>query len=212
MTPRLLSVDIQTWANRLSNYLDTIKDKLSFRVGDSNASENGIILWDDNSGYPVVSKNGEWRQIVLADGKFSALATTQTAALANTPYTIPWVANLSDGISVSASGAITVSKPGFYTISFSAQILATSSSDKSFYFWPRINGADMTDSAIKETTHSNGQTKIVSRSVLMELSENDTIEALWAVSDTDGRLDATPATTFCPACPAATIKMFRVCQ
>jgi hypothetical protein len=105
-----------------------------------------------------------------------------------------------------------VSKPGFYTISFSAQILATSSSDKSFYFWPRINGADMTDSAIKETTHSNGQTKIVSRSVLMELSENDTIEALWAVSDTDGRLDATPATTFCPACPAATIKMFRVCQ
>jgi hypothetical protein len=32
------------------------------------ATENGIILYDNVNGYPVVSKDGEFRQIVLADG------------------------------------------------------------------------------------------------------------------------------------------------
>jgi hypothetical protein len=32
------------------------------------AAEDGVLLWDAANGYPVVSKDGVWRQITLADG------------------------------------------------------------------------------------------------------------------------------------------------
>lgn len=41
--------------------------RLQWITQDSNPSENGILLWDETNGYPVVSKAGEWQQVILGD-------------------------------------------------------------------------------------------------------------------------------------------------
>jgi len=212
MIPRLFNSDIQTWANRLANYLDTIRDKLSFKLKDSNASEDGVMLWDNEFGYPVVSKDGEWRQIVLSDGKFSAISTGNIiAASANTGYTIDYdQVYISDGIAIN-NGVITFQRAGVYLISFTAQISSNSSSTKNFYFWPRLNGVDAPGSTMAVSLHSNNAVSVVSRAVLFTLNENDTIEAMWGVNDVDGWLNATSG-TFSPVSPSSTISITRICR
>ena len=51
------------WAERLVSYMTRIRTLLSTRLDSDNPSQDGIILWD-RTGYPVVSKNDEFRQIV----------------------------------------------------------------------------------------------------------------------------------------------------
>ena len=64
--------DFLQWGRQLSLYLQQNLAKLGFKTATDNPSENGVILWDEVNGYPVVSKNGEWvRQVVLEDGKYA---------------------------------------------------------------------------------------------------------------------------------------------
>lgn len=213
MTPRLLSVDVQSWANRLTRYLDSIRSLLQFKTPDAKASQDGIILWDNDNGYPVVTKDGEFRQVVLSDGKFTATCTTsQTASAANTAYTIPWdTVSVQDGITVS-NGEITIGKPGVYIVTFTAQIASNNIVAKHFWFWPRLNGANMSGGTIKASAYRANSIDIVSRSILFNFSANDIIEARWAVDNTGGWLDAASSTAFAPASPAATISIIRICR
>lgn len=59
--------DWQDWGRRLSAYIRRTQDRLSFKRTDDIPAENGIIVWDDVNGYPVVSKDGEWEPIILED-------------------------------------------------------------------------------------------------------------------------------------------------
>ena len=63
--------DLRQWGRQLSLYLQQNLAKLGFKTATDNPSENGVILWDEVNGYPVVSKNGEFRQIVLEDGHYT---------------------------------------------------------------------------------------------------------------------------------------------
>ena len=63
--------DLRQWGRQLSLYLQQNLAKLGFKTATDNPSENGVILWDEVNGYPVVSKNGEFRQIVLEDGQYA---------------------------------------------------------------------------------------------------------------------------------------------
>ena len=99
---------------------------------------------------------------------------------------------------------------GQYMISFSAQISSTSSSTVNFWFWPRINGVDVTGSTMKNALHQNGSVLVVSRSAIFDVSANDYLEAMWAVDSTSGFLDATTATAFAPSAPASTIAITRL--
>ncbi len=60
--------DLRQWGRGLTRYLTINLYKLGFKTPESSPAENGVILWDNVNGYPVVSKNGEFRQIVLEDG------------------------------------------------------------------------------------------------------------------------------------------------
>jgi hypothetical protein len=60
-----ITMDLSQWAENLRRYLGRALDQLGFKETYSSASENGVMLWDNVNGYPVVSKNGEWRQVVL---------------------------------------------------------------------------------------------------------------------------------------------------
>lgn len=211
MTPRLIG-DTQSWANRLTRYLDSIRSLLQFKTADAKAGQDGVLLWDNDNGYPVVSRDGEFRQIVLSNGTLNAYNDSDiTATTADTAYGITWTDYTAEGITLSGD-TITVEEPGLYLISFSAQIKSSSSSTVNFRFWPRVNNTDVTGSTIVASLHDNNATKVMSRSSLFTFAENDTIKAMWATDSTNGFLDAAAATSYAPASPSVTISIVRVHQ
>ena len=204
--------DLRQWGRQLSLYLQQNLAKLGFKTATDNPSENGVILWDEVNGYPVVSKNGEFRQIVLEDGQYAGgITTDQTAASTNTAYALTYTSSIADGVTNGTPASrIVFEEAGEYMISFSAQISSTSSSTVSFWFWPRVNGSDVAGSTMKNALHQNGATLVVSRSVIFNFAAEDYLEAMWAVDSTSGFLDATAATAFAPAAPASTIAITRL--
>ncbi len=204
--------DLRQWGRQISLYLQRNLAKLAFKTADDNPSENGVILWDDVNGYPVVSKNNEFRQIVLEDGHYDGtVSTNQTAASANTAYALTFSPDVSDGIvNGTPASRLVVDEAGEYFISFSAQIVSSSASTVTFWFWPRINGVDVSKGTMKNSLHNNGAVFITSRSAIFQLNAGDYLETMWAVDSTDGSLQAAAATAFAPAAPAATISIVRL--
>jgi hypothetical protein len=194
------------------SYLSQTRSPLVQQTGDESAADDGTLMWDRVNKYPVVSKNGAWVQVVLEDGKYSGAVTTdQTAAVTNTAYALTYTSSTSDGIANGTPASrIVFDEAGQYMISFSAQIASTSGSTVNFWFWPRVNGSDVTGSTMKNALHQNGSVLVVSRSAIFELNAGDYLEAMWAVDSTSGFLDATVATAFAPAAPASTIAITRL--
>ena len=204
--------DWQTWGRRLMSYLSQTRSPLVQQTGGESAADDGTLMLDRENQYPVVSKNGAWVQVVLEDGKYSGAVTTdQTAVAINTAYALTYTSSTSDGIANGTPASrIVFDEAGQYMISFSAQIASTSSSTVNFWFWPRVNGSDVTGSTMKNALHQNGSVLVVSRSAIFELNAGDYLEAMWAVDSTNGFLDATVATVFAPAAPASTIAITRL--
>jgi len=207
-----ITFDLSAWAENLRRYLGKALNQLDSKDASVSAAEDGVLLWDREEGYPVVSKNGEWVQVVLEDGKYSGAVTTdQTAVAINTAYALTYTSSIADGIANGTPASrIVFDEAGQYMISFSAQIASTSSSTVNFWFWPRVNGSDVTGSTMKNALHQNGSVLVVSRSAIFEINAGDYLEAMWAVDSTSGFLDATAATAFAPAAPASTIAITRL--
>jgi len=204
--------DWQTWGRRMMSYLSQTRSALVQQTGDESAADDGTLMWDRENLYPVVSKNGAWVQVVLEDGNASGSITTdQTAVAINTAYALTYTLSSSDGItSGTPASRLVFEEAGEYMVSFSAQISSTSSSTVNFWFWPRVNGVDLAGSTMKNALHQNGATLVVSRSAILDLSAGDYLEAMWAVDNINGFLDATAATAFAPAAPASTIAITRL--
>lgn len=209
--PPVAGPDWRVWARQVRQVLQ--RGLLGrYRSGNS-AAEDGALLWDATAGYPVISKGGTWRQIVLADGyAFLGQNVDITAALANTAYAIEFDApNPADGISLGTPASrIAFDEGGVYLAAFSAQITSTSSSTVGFRFWPRINGVDVAGSTILANLHQNDASIVVSRAAILSVSAGDYLEAMWAVDNTSGFLEAAPATAFAPSTPSASLSITRV--
>jgi len=204
--------DWQTWGRRMMSYLSQTRSALVQQTGDESAADDGTLMWDRENLYPVVSKNGAWVQVVLEGGKYAgAIPTDQTAASINTAYALTYTSSTADGITNGTPASrLVFAEAGQYMVSFSAQIASTSGSTVNFWFWPRVNGTDVTGSTMKNALHQNGSVLVVSRSAIFEFSAGDYWEAMWAVDSTSGFLDATAATAFAPAAPASTIAITRL--
>ena len=204
--------DLRVWAQQLTRALLRGLVRLNFLTDQDTPSENGIILWDDVNGYPVVSKDGVFRQIVLEDGHYNGSITSNvTAASADTAYALTYTSTLAEGITNGTPASrIVFAEAGYYQVSFSAQISSTSGSDVKFYFWPRLNGVDATGQTMINTLHNNGASVVTSRTASFEVSAGDYLEAMWAVDSTDGFLEAASATAFAPSAPASTISIVRL--
>ena len=204
--------NLKAWGRELTTYLQRQLPRLYFKTSTDSPAENGVILWDETNKYPVVSKDGAFVQIVLEDGQYAgAVTTNQTAAAINTAYALTYTSSIAEGVTNGTPASrIVFAEAGQYMISFSAQIASTSSSTANFWFWPRINGTDVTGSTMKNALHQNGSVLVVSRSAIFDVSANDYLEAMWAVDSTSGFLDATTATAFAPAAPASTIAITRL--
>jgi len=205
--------DLAQWGRQLSSYLSRQLPRLFTKTADDNASENGILLWDQVDGYPTVSKNGEWRQVVLADGyAFLGQDADITAAAVNTAYAITYdTPAMSSGITLGTPASrITFAEGGTYILAFSAQVTSTSSSTVSFRFWPRINGTDVAGSTIVTNLHQNNATNVVSRTAVFSVSAGDYLEVMWAVDSTSGYLHATAATAYAPSAPSTSLSITRI--
>jgi len=204
--------DWQQWGRQITQFLQRNLTKLFFKSAGDNPSENGILLWDDVNKYPVVSKNGEWVQVVLEDGNYSGgIASNVTAATPNTAYALTYTPSVAEGITNGTPASrLVFAEGGEYMISFSAQIISTSASAVTFWFWPRINGVNIAGSTMKNSLHNNGSTFVTSRSAIFNITAGDYLEAMWAVDSTSGYLTAAAATAFAPSAPASTISITRL--
>jgi hypothetical protein len=206
--------NISLWAKQLILTLQRSWSSLRFKAANDSASENGILLWDQSNGYPVVSKDGAFVQIILEDGHASFYRTTDvTAASANTAYAITYDAptgNVGIDRDATDNSKIVFDDAGEYLVMFSAQIASSSSSTVKFYFWPRLNGTDATNNTIIYSLHQNDATVVVSRSAKFDVSAGDEFQVMWAVDSTSGSLDASAATAFSPAAPATTLHITRM--
>ena len=211
--PPVIGERWQIWAEDLRRYLGRVQSQLSAKEATSSATEDGVILWDRTNGYPVVSKNGEFRQIVLADGyAIFGQDVDVTAAAINTAYKVPLDNIASQGITLTGSPLtdITFEEAGLYSLSFAVQISSTSASAVNFRFWPRINTVDIPGSTIVASLHNNGATTVVSRTAIFTVSANDVLNVMWAVDSLSGYLHAHAATAYAPAAPSVTLNIVRV--
>jgi hypothetical protein len=205
--------DLRQWGRGLTRYLTQNLYKLGFKTPDSSPAENGVILWDNVNGYPVVSKNGEFRQIVLEDGHADFIKTADVVpAAANTAYKLTYDAPVgNNGITQGTPASrIVFEEAGEYVISFSAQISSTSASTVHFYFWPSVNGTDVANSAMTIALHQNNATLVTSRTQIFTVAANDYLEVNYMIDNTDGFLNYTAASSPVPAIPASTLAITRL--
>lgn len=205
--------NIVEWAEDMRRALNRQWSQLDFKRTEARATNDGLLMWDAAGGYPVVSKGGEWRQVVLGDGLMVlGQDASITAAAPDTAYEIEFDLVTADGITLTGSPLtdITFVEGGLYLLAFTAQISSTSSSQVDFRFWPRINGTNAPGSTIVASLHNNGATTVVARSVIFTVSAGDVLNAMWAVDDTNGFLEAHAATAYAPASPSVTLSITRI--
>ena len=205
--------DWKSWARRMMQYLGQTRIPLVQQTGDESAADDGQLMWDRINQWPVISRNGVWRQIVIANGvAHLEITTDQTAAATNTAYPLTYTIMAgSVGVSLGTPDSrIIFAEGGSYTLSFTAQTSSTSGSTVNFWFWPRINGVDIADSGMQNTLHQNGATMIVSRTQIFNVNAGDYLEAYWATDSTNGSLQHHAANAFAPATPASTLSISRI--
>ena len=156
------------------------------------------------------------RTIIEQQLYYGAFADTtdQTAAAINTAYGITFnTTSTSNGVSLGTpTSRIVATNSGLYEFSFSTQITSTSASTKTVTFFPRKNGVDITNSAMKATITGASTTLSVSRSMFFSLNAGDYIEAMWATDDTGVTLESAPSTAFAPATPSAIMSVSQIAQ
>ncbi|MFZ9078159.1 MAG: hypothetical protein ACO23H_06450 [Alphaproteobacteria bacterium] len=206
--------DIKAWGQNLTAYLRRQLPKLYFKTSTDNPSDDGVILYDEQNKYPVISRDNEFRQIVLEGGHVKLIRTTaQTAASADTAYSITYDAPTNKykiDRDATNNERIVFEETGEYLLSFTAEITTSAASDIKFYFWPAKNGTNISNLTMVKTVHNNGGVMLASRTYLLELAANDYIEMKWAVDSTNGSLGTTAATSFSPASPSSTLAITRI--
>lgn len=218
MTVPVISSDLRQWGENLRRYLARTRSQLEALTTSSPASDDGVILWDRENNYPVVSLDGEWRQLVIANGfAFLTQDADITAAASDTGYPIVFDApptGYADGISLGAApnqSRIIFAEGGLYYLTFTAQIFSTNSSQADFYFWPKLNGVDVPSGTTLGSTHNNGQTFPVTKGAIFSVTAGDYLQAYWATdSHTDSYLKAFAATAFAPAAPSVSLSITRI--
>jgi len=215
-SPKPFGQDWITWGNRLTQYLDSVRSKLMWRRNETRASEDGILLWDNDNNSPVVSLDGVFVPLVLHDGHAIVISSSDiTPAAANQEYAITWDSiSLDEGMSLGGSPTtrLVFNAGGTFMLSFSVQVTSSTSSAATIWLWPKVNGSDINNSTMKATLHNSSQTTVLSRTVLLNMTAGDYIEAWYECDTTSITLESAPAATYAPATPSVTLSAFRVHQ
>jgi hypothetical protein len=215
LPPRPYGGDWLKWANRLVPYLSQVRDRLRYKRGDETASDNGILLWDNDSEKAVISNGGKYKALRYGHGDHLLVYTTAThsAASTNTAYAITWENSAyGDHIAVddTVTSRIVFEHAGTYNIEFSCELQSGNNSSKTVYIWPRKNGTDLPYSTMVYSLKDSGESVTVTRSGIFSVEADDYIEAMFAVTDTNLAIQGSSATAFSPAAPSATMNIVEV--
>jgi len=130
--------------------------------------------------------------------------TTQTATTINTAKAITFNnTDLSNGVFIgSPTSRIVVDSEGIYNFDTSFQLDKTSGGTAEFYFWFRLNGVDVPDSASQIRVQGNNGEIFSSLNFFFDLKANDYVELMFSVSDLSVELLSVAATAPVPAIPS----------
>jgi hypothetical protein len=130
--------------------------------------------------------------------------TTQTATTINTAKAITFNStDLSNGVFIgSPTSRIIVDSEGIYNFDTSFQLDKTSGGTAEFYFWFRLNGTDVPDSASQIRIQGNNGEIFSSLNYFFDLKANDYVELMFSVSDLSVELLSVVATPPVPAIPS----------
>ena len=130
--------------------------------------------------------------------------TTQTATVINTAKAITFNStDLSNGVFIgSPTSRIIVDSEGIYNFDTSFQLDKTSGGVAEFYFWFRLNGTDVPDSASQIRVQGNNGEIFSSLNYFFDLKANDYVELMFSVSDLSVELLSVVATPPVPAIPS----------
>jgi hypothetical protein len=130
--------------------------------------------------------------------------TTQLATVINTATAITFnTTDLSNGVFIgSPASRIVVDSEGIYNFDTSFQIDKTSGGVAEFYFWFRLNGVDVPDSASQIRIQGNNAEIFSSLNYFFDLKASDYIELMFSVSDLSVELKSFVAGAPVPSIPS----------
>jgi hypothetical protein len=134
--------------------------------------------------------------------------TTQTALVANTPYTIDFeYQDSSNGIYTveGSESELYVESSGIYNIQFSLQLESSFNQIRNASIWLRKNGDDIDDTAGYLTIDGKSVKVVASWNYILNLEADDYIELVWSADHNDVSLVFIPASESIPNCPSAII-------
>jgi len=208
---RLPNADAQAYSPQNFNQLVRSLEQVIFQLNNSytpQATENNQTTLDWYSGalgplFQGALQSGE----PFAYGEFLDF-DIQSADTVDTPTAITWgTTAYSRNVEIDGTypSRVNFARSGKYFIYFTAELHSESANTKRFYFWPRLNGVDITGSTMVDTLHNNDQRQVTSRGALFQINRGDYLEAMFAVDDLDADLHGLAATAFCPAAPSVTL-------
>lgn len=212
--PAPLGTDWKAWGERLNSFLSTTRDKLRSLTSGESAADDGILMWDRETQHVMVSVDSEYQPLSYGYNAFANLydTTDQIIVAINTEQAITW--NTNGGSSYISIGTptsrIVFDKKGKYHITFSAQVTSTNASSKDIWFFPKVNGVTIPSTSMKMTITRNAATTVFTRSGIFTMNEDDYLEAFWASTDIDIKLDSAPATAFAPSAPSVILTIVEV--
>ena len=89
VTPPVIGPDLTQWGRQLNQFLARNFGRIVFKSQDDNPSENGVFLWNEEQGYPVVSYDNEFVEVVM---KHAAPASS-TGSAGDTDGMVSWDSN-----------------------------------------------------------------------------------------------------------------------
>jgi hypothetical protein len=130
--------------------------------------------------------------------------TTQLATTINTAKAITFNnTDLSNGVFIgSPASRIVVDSEGIYNFDTSFQLDKTSGGVEEFYFWFRLNGVDVPDSASQIRIQGNNAEIFSSLNYFFDLKANDYVELMFSVSDLSVELKSFVAAPPVPSIPS----------
>lgn len=142
-----------------------------------------------------------------AYGRFAGLSTQSAAAIA-TAYKVQFDATyLNNGVTMVGLTDATVTATGIYNFQYSLQFLKATAGPGEYYFWVRVNGANVVVSARGVTVTNNGIYAIGVGNIILSLNAGDYFTLMWSVSDVGCQLVAVVGT---PDLPSATLTVQQV--
>jgi hypothetical protein len=130
--------------------------------------------------------------------------TTQIATVINTATAITFnTTDLSQGVFIgSPTSRIIVDSEGIYNFDTSFQLDKTSGGTAEFYFWFRLNGVDVPDSASQIRIQGNNAEIFSSLNYFFDLKSNDYVEMMFSVTDLSVELKSFVAGAPVPGIPS----------